>query len=486
MPRYKSHLSLARCLLVVVPLLAVAFGLPTARALEAPSNAVINVARLQAVSTLFLPLVQRAAPASRLGYQASFGDDNVTARARELGPRMVRLQGLHWRLVQPNRGDPFNWSAMAELERDLVQATQLNLTPEVIVYDSPRWATVNETSCSAIRDDRLADFATFMRAAVARYAAPPFNAHLWELGNEPDVDPTLVGVDSEFGCWGDIRDPYYGGERYGRMLQSVTPTIRNADPAAKVMIGGLLLYSPVPEPNRGRPDLFLQGILKSGAAPFFDIVAYHAYPNYTGQALDEDQTGDWQSSGGRVVGKATYLRNIMNAYNVAKPLYMNETSLICRNVGPPCLPTRPAFLEAQANFALRALTRGMSAGLDQILWYTLNGPGWNASSLVDENQTPRPSFRAYKQLSTELLGASRDTNFQNPYGSSVEAYRFSTPTTIIDVAWSLNMTPQTLSIPVSQFRRALDRDGNPITTVPIADQMLVTVPFAGAYIERTP
>ena len=43
-----------------------------------------------------------------------------------------------------------------------------------------------------------------------------------------------------FGCWDDPEDAYYGGEYYAEMLKVVYPVIKEADPEAKVLFGGLL------------------------------------------------------------------------------------------------------------------------------------------------------------------------------------------------------------------------------------------------------
>lgn len=83
-----------------------------------------------------------------------------------------------------------------------------------------------------------------MGQLVARYRDPKYDVRHWELGNEVDVDPSLVAPNNGFGCWGDIKDPYYGGRHYGEMLKVVAPAIRAANPAAKIWFGGLLLDLP--------------------------------------------------------------------------------------------------------------------------------------------------------------------------------------------------------------------------------------------------
>ncbi len=134
-------------------------------------------------------------------------------RAKNLGVQWTRLDMGFWRNIQPTRGAPYNVAELDRFEHDLAGALAANLTPIVVVIDSPAWATINRpypTSCGAIRADRFADFAAFMGWLATRYKD---RVQYWELGNEPDIDPTLVAVNQVFGCWGDINDPYYGGER---------------------------------------------------------------------------------------------------------------------------------------------------------------------------------------------------------------------------------------------------------------------------------
>jgi len=49
-----------------------------------------------------------------------------------------------------------------------------------------------------------------MSELVTRYSKPPFNIKYWEIGNEPDIDPSLIAPTEPFGCWGDQNDEFYG------------------------------------------------------------------------------------------------------------------------------------------------------------------------------------------------------------------------------------------------------------------------------------
>src|SRR5262245_2034602 len=169
----------------------------------------------------------------------------MLSRTVDLNVGWVRLADrISWRALQPNEGDPIRWDLLAGFENELRVLKQAGIAPVVLVNHYPRWATTNipyPTDCGPLSTDKFEAFAQFFRALVERYAGPEFDVHRWELGNEPDVDPRLVGPDNGYGCWGDIQDPFYGGRHYGEMLKVVGPAIKAADPSAQVWIGGLLL-----------------------------------------------------------------------------------------------------------------------------------------------------------------------------------------------------------------------------------------------------
>lgn len=72
-------------------------------------------------------------------------------------------------------------------------------------------------------------------------------------------------------------DEYYGGVDYAEMLKVAYPSIKQADPNAQVMVGGLLLDC---NPNTGCPNErstnFLAGVLQN------DGGSYHASDYYFG------------------------------------------------------------------------------------------------------------------------------------------------------------------------------------------------------------
>lgn len=440
------------------------------------------------MQSVFLPSVSYDS-----GYPQPFGVEWVsrpsltttyTAHAQELGIRWVRLHRISWRAIQPTEGAAYDWSVLSNFESEIIAAQQAGLTPMVIVHHSPEWATVNEpfvTDCGAIRADKFGAFADFMSALVSRYKQSPYNVHYWELGNEPDVDPRLVPANSVFGCWGDIGDPYYGGRHYGEMLKVVTPAIKAADPQAKVIIGGLLLARPVPNPGEGDGHRFFEGMLVAGAAPHMDIVAYHAYPSYGGINVDYDLAPvDWESRGGYTRGKARFLREVMAAYGVSKPVIANETALGCNPDVLDCDPPPVDFLQAQADYLARTFTRARSEDISGLIWYTLSGPGWRDTGLLDDSGLPRPSYWSYQQFVKQL----NRSIYQGvvAYGGDVEAYSFTRAKDRLHVAWSVDASPNVINVPQANFLAAYDRDGTPLTPVAAGSDYQLTVGFSPIYI----
>jgi len=109
-------------------------------------------------------------------------------------------------------------------------------------------------------------------------------------------------------------DEYYGGGYYAEMLKAVYPAIKEADPQAQVLIGGLLLDCDPTHPPEGKdckPSKFLEGILKNDGGDYFDIISFHGYPPYSGADIGGGLYNDvhhpyWESRGGVVLGKVDF------------------------------------------------------------------------------------------------------------------------------------------------------------------------------------
>jgi hypothetical protein len=437
-------------------------------------TAPLAVAQNQTTRSIYLPLISRF-QSTPFGVETRAGgivNTAVNSYAKQLGAPWVKLNEVRWRPVQPTRDSAYDVTALAMFERDLQAARAAGLTPMVTVYDSPSWATINrpfETSCGAIRADRFGDFAAFMGWLAARYKD---SVQYWEIGNEPDFAPTEVGVNEVMGCWGDVADPYYGGGHYGNMLNVVAPAIKRANPNAQVIVGGLALdVLNTTTPYSGKRENFFEGILRAGAGANFDIVAYHSYPVYTNQPLDYDYDREpqsvWANLGGYTIGKAKFLREVMARYGISKPLILNETALICPP--PPyghCPGIGPTFYQAQSTYIIRMMTRAWSIGVQRTIWYTLHGPGWYDSGLLDAQQRPRPVYFAYQTLIKMTIPSDPPVPIKDYDRSDVrvEAYRYNKGMQLVDVVWGKDLSTYYVKVP-PKFTKAYDQYGAELTPI---------------------
>ncbi len=442
---------------------------------------------------LYLPVLETP------DWQSPFGVEYWTSRPLTypemvshidaLNPAWMRFNGrISWRDLQPNEGDPIQWEQIASFEEELRTLKRLGVKPLVIISDYPHWATINDpfpTSCGAIRADKFEAFAQFVRELVARYKVPEFDVHHWQLGNEPDVDPALVPPDYHLGCWGDSQDIYYGGRHYGEMVKVIGPAIKAEDPSATVWLGGLLLYThDTQTSDPGKPEMFMKGILESGAASYFDMVAYHAYAAYdTEEQIDHELVGTWGEWGGYVIGKARFLRQVMDEYGVDKPLFVTEISLMCRESQPLCEQPSEQFYQAQANHAVRTIVRGLAEGIQGYIWYSINDNGWRYTALLRRNEI-KPVYVAYQELIQQL----HYTEYAEPvwYGGGVEAYSFrrvlSGMNEQVHVVWTRDDETIPILVPQSNFVRAMDRDGNIITPSVSGDAYRLLAQFEPIYV----
>lgn len=288
---------------------------------------------------------------------------------------------------------------------------------------------------------------------------------------------------------GDIDDPYYGGERYGRMLQAAAPALRRGNPETRVVFGGLLLAtSMTTDPSQGRPERFLEGALRAGAAPYFDILAYHSHVPYMQRPDDDHDTSVfswWSDLGGWTLGKARFLRDVMARYEVHKPLWLNETSMTCDRRVLECHEPPARFLEVQAQHLTRIYTRAIAFDIEQIAWYSLAGEGWEQTGLLHANLTPRPAYRALQHMARAVQPFKRVHQMYND--SDLEAYRFVKETTVIDILWTRQggLTRE-VYIPAEKLISVHRYDGTPLSKRIDNGLAYMTVGFDPVLVEWVP
>ncbi len=429
------------------------------------------------------PAEPSALPASLFGVSidrpAIFATVDLAAAS---GASWMRYGDIFWARVEPEQGQR-RWEALRQTDAELLAVRSRGLTPIVVVREAPAWAQARPgTLCGPIKPDAYAAFGDFMADLAARYSQPPFNIHHWEIWNEPDVDPALVGADSGVGCWGQPSDPFFGGGAYGELLKVIAPRIRAADPQAQIVFGGLLLdCDPAAPPadrtaEACRPGLFLEGALRAGAGDAFDILDYHAYSYWTPDAvIDWDlRQPSWRHRGGAVLGKLAFIRETMARYGVSKPVLLGEVSLLCTQSAQRCEQLYP---DAQANYIVRLYARSIAQQLHGTIWYTFDGPGWFNGGLLDGNQQPRVGYVTLQLLNRLLRGAQLRAVLND---GPLEGYEVATASARYQMLWT-NSTA-TVSRPLPAGAQAIYRANG--TQQPLSPEVMVS--FEPLIIEIAP
>jgi hypothetical protein len=326
--------------------------------------------------------------------------------ADQLGTFWVRRNGVLWHGIEPIEGQR-DWDVMSGLETELKTLSETNREVILIVRGTPDWAqTIPGYYCGPIKEDKLEAYGDFIFELVTRYSVPPYNVKYWELGNEPDVNPEAVLPDMMFGCWGEPEDDYYGGEYYAEMLKVVYPVIKEADPEAQVLFGGLLLDCDPDDPPETQPgsgeyrecksSRYLEGVLENEGGDYFDGVSFHAYDYYfktLGHYGNGNWRSSWKSTGPLLIAKGNFIRDILREYGYTDKFLVNsEVALLCGATGTEDFCTTGDFQHTKAYYVLQAYTAAKAERLLANVWYSIRG--WRGSGLVKKDDTPFPAYTA--------------------------------------------------------------------------------------------
>ncbi|MEM3433898.1 MAG: hypothetical protein QXI12_10360 [Candidatus Methanomethyliaceae archaeon] len=380
------------------------------------------------------------------------GSRKILSRLADLGVSWGRLN-LYWDKIEPRRTVPptYEWDDTDKVLRTIAPA-KLNLI--LTVRNNPSWAA--ETPCGPLNEIGLEGLAEFLSTAVKRYSQPPYYIKYWELYNEPDVKPSKSFL-QHGGCWG------HDSKAYAKMLRIAYEAIKNADPGAQVLIGGIA-YEDF-DTNVFAPH-FLDDVLDSEGSRYFDILNFHYYPAFADV---------WNRYGTDVIGKASYLRAEMERRGLLKPLIITEIGL---PTAGPAEDKQSYSDELTARYVVQAMARAASTNLQAAIWFTLidNPRDARKYGLLQSDGTPKPAYNAYRVL-TRVLSEAR---FQSTiaakrgmglsYPDELEGYVFLNTNSQEEywVVWSNDGKKHTLSMNVRRLgcislygeKKWLDDGGN--------------------------
>lgn len=225
-------------------------------------------------------------------------------------------------------------------------------------------ATALETDSYVVPDEQA--WHAWVRSFVERYDLdgeqdmPGLTEAIrhWEVDNEPDLKNSLAPRGSSI-------DPqsFCTIGQYGHVLDLTAAAIRDADPTALVLNGGIY------RPHRPHGEAWLKALVEQHGDAI-DIVNVHSYPEEIGP----------------------FLRGIDTAVAVAdgRPVWVTETSVSSERG------------EAwQANMLEQMVTGAFERGVERLFWHTLGDPPEHARRRVGMSQNALYHFGLQPKLAVE-------------------------------------------------------------------------------------
>ena len=325
------------------------------------------------------------ASAAEAGVNLNSLGPSAVAQATALGVHWVRVFAP-WPDVEPAPGvHSAYW--LAQYER-LFDSLPRGDHAIVSFVDTPSWASGSTAATAPPANP--ADYANALHFLAARLAG---HVAAYEIWNEEDASR----------WWAGAPDP----AAYTSLLRAAYPAVKSADPAAKVVLGGLT----------GNDYNFLQGVYHAGGKGYFDAIGVHTdtacdvnspyvFLRDTNERLDPDSFLGYREV------HATELANGDRA-----PIWMTEMSW--RTTAAECseglfsgLKPEGVNEAQQATYLSQAYHCLAAAPYVQLgLWYPLVDEGAVDSGLLRSDLTRKPSYaamRSYVEHGDRLKGACGD------------------------------------------------------------------------------
>ncbi|MFF9011758.1 cellulase family glycosylhydrolase [Streptomyces sp. NPDC014870] len=219
--------------------------------------------------------------------------------AVEVGAQWVRAD-LAWTNIQPDGPDTYRWDAF---DRVVTAVEERGLTLLPVLGFTPEWARPAGCASKHCRPADARDFAAFAGAAATRYA--PSGVHTWEVWNEPNL----------VASWKPAPD----AGAYTELLRETSQALRNSDPGAYVILGGLAATST--KDGDISETAFLREVSARGGNHLVEAIGYHPY---TYPFLASDVT-PWGTPWERIDGTRDSLRSVLAANGTPEmPVWITE------------------------------------------------------------------------------------------------------------------------------------------------------------------
>ena len=351
---------------------------------------------------------QGSAPYGLLAFDANFLPGTTIAereanyrRLYDAGVRAIRLD-LPWTTVQPP-GSPPNHFDFSSLDREVQAIRQAGLKLiGILDYSNPDYSSrgryVSMTPLAGgippfyvanaqyYPPDNPADFARYARATAQHFAGDAIAFEVWNEENEG------------WRFWPPREDP----AAYARLLCATYPQVKEADPGAAVLFGGVFFPAVADQPGTSGPDFVAQSYQADPQlGRCYDAMAYHPYPYpFTAPELDVPVRGS-------VLSAADQMRAVLQQNgDGAKPLWITEIGW------PTSTQAYGVSEEKQAQYSARMALATFAQSVPVLTFYTYGDysdpTGANqeaAFGFFRTDNSPKPSYTALRTFASVFQGA---------------------------------------------------------------------------------
>lgn len=292
---------------------------------------------------------------------------------------------FYWNALQPDGPDSWNagYIPMGLLDRELAGGREV----VGLLISTPDWASDTGGGIGVPRglylpvDDPANEWAAFVRQAVAAYQG---RVDRWIIWNEPDIAADTYGVQ-----WAGSVEDYY------QLVKVAYLAAHEVNPDVKIHLAGLTFW---------HDPWYLEKFLQVAAADptaeahdyYFNVISLHVY---------------FKPATVPVIVQS--IRYQLVAYNVDKPIWINET-----NAAPyddPAYPwPDPLFAltqDQQAAFILQASALALAQGVERVSvykWIDVPSPplGYEPYGLLRPDHSLRPAYTAYRLMTQYYAGVN--------------------------------------------------------------------------------
>lgn len=307
------------------------------------------------------------------------------------GAKWIRYD-FDWSLIQPDNARSYNWSRYDAI---VAESKKYNLSVLGIIDFTPAWARLAACSGSAkCRPSNPQAFASFASILAKRYKSQ--GVHDWEIWNEPNSK--------------DFWQPTPSPQDYSLLLKDTSIALKQADPKAFVITGGLS-----PQPTNGitySPIDFLSAVYAQGVKDYFDAVGDHPYTFPLSPKSHADDA--WS----QMASPQSSLRKIMvKNGDQQKKIWITEFGAPTGGPGPvstisnPQLNNYPYVVDEdlQAKILGDALSLYSSYGwVGPFFVYSIQDAGTDQSTnenffgLVRADGSHKPAFNVFQRIASKV------------------------------------------------------------------------------------